>query len=727
MAFKLDRQLEKKDCGPTCLKMIARSYGKDLPIVQIRDLCETSKLGTSAFDLKLAGEKLGFKALLVKGQATNLTEKQIPTILYWHPAHFVVLYKISQCKSKKYYHIADPGYGKIKLDEETFRDRWEKDEKGIAILFEPTADFYNIKSKKIKEKKSFAQLWEMYRNYLKPHKGRINVAFFLTVLAMLFSWFMPFLFKQIVDVGIIGKNFSIISWLLIFQFILIVGNFLSRTLSSLLLMRINFQVGIQSLTNYLYKIIKLPISIFDRKQTSDFIVKLNDISRIQNFMSAEGISLFLLIINLLVFLSILIYFSISIFVVVFILMLTGIGWSIFFMKKRKRLDYELTRLQTENNLAIHEMVHEMAEIKINNAQNTKVVQWSDIYKKQTKTILASLHLNYWQTGGANLFSTMASLAATAICAYLVINNRITLGVMMSIGFIVGQITVPMEQLIYLLKGLQEVSISNERVQEIYTYKEENDDRKLIFSSFNSGIWIKDLSFKYLGSRNPFVLQNINLFIPKNTTTAIVGVSGSGKTTLLKLLLGFYAPTHGNIYIDDINFEKLELESFRNKIGVVMQNGHIYSNTIVENIAISDLNPNIERVMEVSKIACLDDFINRLPQKYNTRIGKNGIELSGGQKQRILIARALYNDPQILFLDEATSALDSNTEKTIVENLNLVMQNRTVIIIAHRFSTIKAADQIVVIHEGRISEVGNHTLLTNSQGEYFKLVKNQLDL
>ncbi len=727
MGFKLHWQLEKKDCGPTCLRMISRNYGKALSIKQIRSLCETSKLGTSIRDLKLAAEKLGFEAVIARGTHDVISKSQTPSILYWQNRHFVVLYDVKYKKGKTYYYIADPAFGKIKLSENDFKKRWEKEGKGFILLLEPTEDFYNLNVETTQKTNMFAQLWQMYRGFVSRYKSKISLALILTFVGMVCSWFIPFFFKQIVDVGIIGKQFNLIGWLLFFQFIVIFSNFLARTFSSILFMKINYKIGIEVLTDYLLKIIKLPIAIFDLKQSSDFIVKLFDISRIQNFLSQGGITLFLQIVNFLVFASILIYFNLIVFILVFGLVVVGIFWTTSFMKKRKRIDYELTRLETENTLTLQELITEMPEVKINSAQSTKVKQWSEIYAKQANATLASLNLSYWQTGGTNFFAIMASLSATGICAFFVIHDAMTLGVMMSIGFIVGQMTSPMEQVVYLLKGLQEVSISNERVQEVFDYKEENSDRKERFENLINGIFMKDISFKYHGSRSPFVLKNIDLFLAQNSITAIVGMSGSGKTTLLRLLLGFYKPTKGHILMDEVDLERIDLEDYRKHIGVVMQDGHIFSNTIAENIGMSDLNPDIEQVKKVAKVACLDEFIENLPLKYKTPIGKNGIELSGGQKQRILIARALYNDPQILLLDEATSALDANTEKAIVENLNKEMKNKTVIIIAHRFSTIKAADQIVVLQDGIVSEIGNHSLLTENKGEYFQLVRNQLEI
>lgn len=727
MNFKLYWQLEKKDCGPTCLRMILKYYGISITLNQVRALCETSKLGTSMGELKNATDKLGFKSVVARGSNKNLTIAQTPAILYWKSKHFVVIYNIKFKKNKRYFYIADPSFGKIKLSEDEFEQRWENEGKGFILLLEPTDRLYNLNVEKTQKANMFVQLWKMYKGFITRYKSKISLALILTFLGMICSWFIPFFFKQIVDIGIIGKQFSVIGWLLFFQFIVIFSNFLARTFSSILLMKVNYKIGVEVLTDYLLKIIRLPVAIFDLKQSSDFIVKLFDISRIQNFLSQGGISLFLQIVNFVVFASILIYFNIIVFLLVFGLVIAGIFWTISFMKKRKRIDYELTRLETENTLTLQELITEMPEVKINSAQYTKVNQWSEIYTKQAKATLASLNLSYWQTGGTNFFTIMASLSATGLCAFFVIHDVMTLGIMMSIGFIVGQLTSPMEQIVYLLKGFQEVSISNERVQEVFDYKEENSDRKEKFEHLTKGISLKDLSFKYNGSRSPFVLKNIDLFLPKNSITAIVGMSGSGKTTLLRLLLGFYKPTEGCILMDKKDLGTIDLENYREHIGVVMQDGHIFSNTIAENIGMSDLDPNIDQVKKVSKVACLDKFIESLPLKYKTPIGKNGIELSGGQKQRILIARALYNNPQILLLDEATSALDANTEKAIVKNLNAEMKNKTVIIIAHRFSTIKSSDQIVVLQDGIIVEIGNHSLLTESKGEYFNLVRNQLEI
>lgn len=729
MRLKYYRQLEEKDCGPTCLRMICRYYGKEYSIKKLRELCDITRAGTSLQDLKTTSENIGFECLGLKMDLEKLKTISLPVILYWKPAHYVVLYKIEYKRGKCYFHIADPGFGKVKLEVENMKKNWiYNDGKGFVLMLEPTDRFFELEDDSHKKDNELKELWNMYKHKILNYKHKISFALCLAVIAMVTSWILPFFFQKIIDQGVVGKNMQFVWWILLLQFVIAISNFISNSFSSVLLMQTNFKISIQIFANYLHKIIRLPISMFDRKQSSDFIVRMDDINRIQSFITSMGIEFFILISNLIVFSALLIYFNFSIFVVVFILGLLGIIWASFFLKKRKHLDYTLVSLNAENHLSVYEMITEMTEIKANNAQDNKVKQWEKIYKKQSKAFLSTLYLNYWQVLGPQFFSRLENLFTTVICAYLVINGDMTIGTMMGVGFVTAQLSAPMDKFIYFFRNLQDISLSNERVQEIQKMEDEDAYRQLLPPyKLGKGIALRNVSFKYLGSASPLVLKHVSLFIPKNKITAIVGVSGSGKTTLLKLLLGFYSPLSGKIFIDDIDMSEMNLGAWRNKVGVVMQNGYIFSGNILENIALADVNPDADRVKYAAKMACLDHFIEGLPQKYKTKIGKNGIDLSGGQKQRILIARAIYRDPEILLLDEATSALDANTERAIVENLNTTFKGKTVIIIAHRLSTIKSADQIVVIDEGEITEIGTHAMLSESMGEYFKLVKNQLEL
>ncbi|QIK59746.1 peptidase domain-containing ABC transporter [Dysgonomonas sp. HDW5A] len=730
MKFRYYKQLEEKDCGPTCLKMICKHYGKDYSIQSIRELCDITKVGTSMEDLKNAADKIGLDTLALKLDIENLKTIHLPVILYWKSSHYVILYKITLKKGKYYYYIADPGFDKIKLSEDDVINRWSlNDNKGYAMMFEPSPLFYKESAASKESGCGWLNgLWGMYRNKISEYKHKFSLALLLALVAMITSWTLPFFFQKIVDDGVVGKNIQLICWILIIQFIIAISNFLSNSFSSIFLMQTNFKISIQMFTDYLVKIIRLPIAMFDKKQNSDFVVRMDDITRIQNFITSAGIEFFLLFSNLVVFSALLIYFNLYIFLVVISLGIMGVVWASLFLKKRRHLDYQLVTLNAENHLSVYEMITEMTEVKANNAQNTKVGQWREIYDKQAKTFLSSLYLNYWQVLGPQFFSRLENLFTTAICSYLVISGSMTIGTMLSISFITAQLSAPMDRFIYFLRNLQDVSLSSERVGEIQSIEDEDFNRCTNPPErLEKGIIFDQVSFKYPGGGKRCILRDISLFIPKNKITAIVGISGSGKTTLLKLILGFYSPSSGNIYIDNLNMDQVIQNSWRDKIGVVMQNGYIFSGTIAENIALADPSPDMDKVRHAAMISCISEFVEELPQKYKTKIGKNGVDLSGGQKQRILIARALYKDPEVLLLDEATSALDANTEKVIVENLNSLFKDRTVVIIAHRFSTIKAADQVVVIDNGIITEIGTHRVLTESQGEYFKLVRNQLEL
>lgn len=729
MHFKFYRQLEEKDCGPTCLKMIAKHFGKEYEMEELREYCNLTRLGATLQDIKIAAENIGLSVLAIKVDVNMLKTLQLPIMLHWKNSHYVVLHRIEKKKEKYLFYIADPAFGKVSIGENILEKNWFYiDDKGFVLMFEPKESFFEREPFIKKKNQELRKLWNTYKIYLQEHRPKIIASIFLTIIVMTTSWTLPYLFQKIIDGGVIGKNMNLVWWIILLQFIIAISNFISNSISSVLLMRTNFKISVQLLTEYLSKVIRLPIKMFDTKVSSDFIVRMDDINRIQNFITTTGIDFFILAINLLVFSALLIYYNLSIFFIVFGLGTLGILWASFFLRKRRALDYALTSLHSENQLSVFEMITEMPEIKANNAEKNKIAQWKKIYKRQSETFLSTLYLNYWQVLGPTLFSRLENVFTTAICAYLVINNKMTIGTMMSIGFITAQLSAPMDKFIYFLRNLQDISLSNERVQEIQNREEENHNRNILVNkTIIDGIRLDNVTFKYPGSNSVPILNNINAFVPNGKVTAIVGMSGSGKTTLMKLLLGFYSPIQGNILIGDDNLSKVNLNSWRDRIGVVMQNGYIYGGTFIENIALADETPNIEQVKKAAELACLDDFIHNLPQKYKTKIGKSGIELSGGQKQRILIARAIYKNPEFLFLDEATSALDANTEKAIVENLSQFFKGKTVIVIAHRLSTVKNADQILVIQKGKIIESGNHKILASYKGEYFNLVKNQLEL
>lgn len=495
-----------------------------------------------------------------------------------------------------------------------------------------------------------------------------------------------------------------------------------------MLTKINFDESIKYIGKYLYKLTKLPIKFFDSRLNTDLIQRIGDQETLQNFLTNKFLEFFFTILNLLVFSAILCYYNYFSFSVFLTFSGVSIIWTLFFLKKRKRLDYDRFSINSENKNNIYEVINGMAEIKVNNAQNVVISKWQILQNQLNKISLDSLYLNYYQLIGSSFVNKLKDIIITFICAYLVIKNNLSLGVMMTIGYVLGQLSAPVIQITSFIQVFQDAKIALERLEDIQMRKDEDDNTKMLPPLLlNRGIRLSHVCFKYMVNSKKYVINNLSLSIPTGKITAIVGVSGSGKTTLAKLLLSFYYPQSGDIFLDDVRLNEVNSNLWREKCGVVMQNGIIFSGTISENIALHDYKPDIKRVKLASKIACVDEFIENLPLGYNTKIGNSGIDLSGGQKQRILIARAVYKNPQFIIMDEATSSLDANNEMKILNNLSRFFEGKTVVIIAHRLSTVKNANNIVVMERGTIVEEGTHRMLTSLKGVYYHLVKNQLEL
>lgn len=729
MIFPHFYQLESKDCGPTCLKIIARFYGKDFHINELKEYCSITRAGVSLQDLINGAEALGFGSLPAKLSIENIGRVPLPAILLWRQEHFVVLYKITQKKNRRQYHISDPAYGRIVLKEEDFVTQWINNEgMGVALMLEPTEKFYAIRAGKYNKYDSLAKLGKVLLSIVRSNKARSLLSLFLVAAATVFTWVFPFIFRRMIDEGVMGKNLHLVVMLLAAQFAIFSGQILADSISAILLMKINFEGAMKYLNSYLFKLIRLPLKIFDTKLNFDLILRMEDSDRIQSFLTHYTLEFILSLLNLCVFTIMLYFYSPPSFGIFLFITFFSIGWTLLFLDKRKILDYSRFSVSSRTRNNIYELISEMPEIKINNAHAAKIKKWEGLQNKLNKITLKALYLNYYQLLGANFLNRARDILITGLCSFLVIKGRLTIGSMMTIAFILGQLTRPIDSIIAIIKGLQDAKLSFDRLDEIQCLSEENEGKQISLStppqiqiSFDN-VW-----FKYEGSFSPFVLRNINLCIPAGKITAIVGASGSGKTTLLKLLLAIYDPSEGNILLDNCPLREVIPDTWRKKCGVVLQNGYIYSGTYAENIALAEENPDLEKVKKAAQIACIHDFIENLPLGYATQIGKTGIDLSGGQRQRILIARAVYRDPEFIFLDEATSSLDSQNEKAIMNNLSEFFEGRTVVVIAHRLSTVKNADQIVVMENGEIVEVGCHRNLSVTKGAYFNLVKNQLEL
>ncbi|MDR2121779.1 MAG: peptidase domain-containing ABC transporter [Flavobacteriaceae bacterium] len=721
-------QLESTDCGAACLAMILSYFGKNLSLSYIKTLFEFTRIGVSVQDIIDASKKVHLNSVALKVTPSELEEIPLPCILYWKQDHFVVLEKISE--KKKSYSLIDPSYGKITLDKEIFYAEWKGDnEKGIVIYSEPESDFDTAKYPKQEDKKlSESNIFIYALSFVKTNRLKYLYSLVFIIIGLITNWFIPFSFQKIIDLGISAKALQMIYYLLAAQFVLFLSNFIADFLSQLILTKINFTLSIDLRKILLQKILKLPISFFDTKVSAEVLQRLNDQQTVQNFLTWKGISLVLDILNILVFGGILLYFNFIIFGIYAFLSLISIFWVVLFLKNRKILEYAIFLKQSENSNSVYEFIMNMPEIKINNAQKVVINKIIKIQENLNKLELRSLILNTYQNAGVNILSKLKEIIAIGICAIFIIEEKMTLGSLLGISYIIGQLAGPVQNLLFFIKDAQDTDIANKRIELIYdSPNEDNSDKQHIENTDFKNIKIENISFKYPGKFNNYVLKDISFNIPANSVTAIVGASGSGKTTLMKLLLSYYPVNSGKIALDKFSINDVFADEWRKKCGIVLQNGNIFSGTIANNIALSDETIDIGKIQTACKIAGIQSFIEQLPMHYYTKIGNTGIQLSGGQQQRILIARAVYKNPQYIFFDEATSALDAENEKIIHDNLQEFFKGKTVLIIAHRLSTVKNADRIIVLKNGQIAEQGTHQELVALGADYFHLVKNQLEL
>lgn len=720
-------QHDSTDCGPTCLRIMSNYYGKDFSLEYLREQSYIGKDGVSLLNTKILAEKLGFETVSVKlDLQTIIEENPLPCILHWNQNHFVVLYKIKKqlFTNKLQFYLADPAHGKVVLNQEQFTKAWisSQDEKGIALLLSPTQSFYEQENISMKNK-GFSFLWQ----YIHPNKKQLFSLLFFTFFAGFVSLLFPFITQYTVDKGIKNKDISFITLLLFAQLFLLFGQAFTNLLRNFILLKVNTNIGINIISDFLIKLTKLPIRFFDSKSIGDINQRILDHERIEQFLTLNAVSTLFGVFNFIIFSGILIYYSILFFVIFIAGSIVSICWVWLFMKKRKSIDYQRFQVQQQNQDAVFEIISGMSEIKLNNAEQLKIHEWAAVQTKLYEINFKGLKIEQGQEIGSFAITQMKNVLLTFLVAKQVIHDQITFGVMLSISYIIGQMNSPLELLIAFFKQGQDAQISLGRMSEIHNYKNEEIENQTTLINKNSDIILDNISFQYEGEYSPYILKDFSLMIPNGKVTAIVGASGSGKTTLLKLLLKFYDVTKGNIIIGNQNLNDINPNQWREKCGVVMQDGFIFSDTIERNITISDKEINMERLINACKMANIFEFIQTLPLGFNTKIGGNGLGVSIGQKQRILIARAIYKNPEFLFFDEATSSLDAKNEKEITDNLEQFFENKTVVIVAHRLSTVKNADQIIVLDGGEIVETGTHEQLVKNKSHYFNLVSNQLEL
>lgn len=723
--FPFFRQLDYRDCGPTCLRMIAKFHGKTFSREFLRDKAGITRMGVTMAGIADAAEAIEMHTLGMRIDLNSLVnEAPIPFIVPWRQKHFVVVHKTT--KDKIY--VADPAKGLLEYDHQDFLDAWTtaQDKTGFVLLFEPNPNFFELKEDKTKTK-SFGFLW----SYLKPYKKLINQLLVGFMIGIIIQFFVPFLMQSVVDVGVNNQDFSFIYLVLIAQLVLFISQTLVSIFREWLLLHLTGRFNIKMVSDFLFKMLKLPVNFFDTRNTGEYLQRIHDHERIQDFVSSSSFNMLYSVVLFLVFNFVLAFYNFKIFIFFLIGSVAYIGWTLFFLKKRAELDFKRFDQQSASQTSLVQIIDGVREIKINNSQRKNRWKWEQVQISLFKISMNSLKLAQYQSIGSNFINELKNIFITFLSASAVVNGEITLGMMLSIQYIVGQLNLPLSNFISFIQLWQDAKISLERLWQVHS-KDDEDIAELNKAKElpeNKSIHIKNLSFQYGSKSSQMVLKNISFEIPQGKTTAIVGASGSGKTTLIKLLLKFYEPTEGTILIGNTNLKDINNDYWRMNCGAVLQETFIFNDTIAGNISESEQNEIMDRdkLKNAVYISNIEDFVERLPNKLNTELGASGIRLSGGQEQRLMIARAVYKNPEFVFFDEATSSLDANNEKVIMEKLNSFLNKKTSVIVAHRLSTVRNADTIIVLDDGEVVEQGNHEQLTMLKGRYYDLVKNQLEL
>lgn len=723
------------DCGPTCIRIIAAHYGRDVSLPRLRDLSKTTREGSSLLGLSSAAESLGFHTAGIKLTWEQLRDEMpLPCIAHWNQNHFIVIYKIAKKRGERYVYVSDPAVGLLKYTEEQFLKSWleikgEKgqNDQGILLLVETTPRFYEQRDGE--EKKGDRFTLARLVGYLRPHRRSLVQLVLAMIAGSLLSLILPFITQGVVDQGVALGRLDFVKTMLIAQLLIVFGQLANELIRSWLMLHITARVSISLISDFLSKLMRLPIAFFDTKMTGDIMQRIQDHGRIQSFLTNSLISIVIAAVLLLLYGSILGGYNLTILLVFLVGSMVYAGWILLFLRWRKQLDYKRFQESANNQGNIVQLIGGMQDIKLNNCEKQKRWEWERIQARLFKISISGLTLSQTQQIGGTFIDQAKNIFISYLAAKGVIDGNMTLGMMTALTYIIGQLNAPVSQFISFVRESQDANISMERLGEIHNREDEEPigKEKVRDIPGDADLEFRNVTFQYEGPLSPKVLAGISLKVPHGKVTAIVGASGSGKTTMLKMMLGFYAPAEGVVTLGGNELANYSESAWRAQCGCVMQEGYIFSNSIAENIALCDDTPDMARVRRAADVANIKDWIEHLPLGYNTKIGADGHGLSTGQKQRILIARAAYKNSPYLFFDEATNSLDANNEKVIMENLDRLFEDKTVVIVAHRLSTVKNADNIIVLDSGHIVEEGTHAELTAKKGYYYELVRNQLEL
>lgn len=724
------KQHDAMDCGPTCLRMIAAFYGRHYSLERLRQKSRITKEGVSLLGVSEAAESLGFRTMGVSISFEQLCEAPLPCIVFWNQQHFVVVYDIKKHKNGFTVYVADPAGERLKYTQDEFCRNWISTEDegvphGIALLLEPSPEFYSYEGE-TEHRTGFRFLF----SYLKPYKKMLVQLILGLILGSLLLLILPFLSQAVVDIGISTYNLNFVYLVLAAQLVLTFSNATVQFIRGWILLHLGSRINIALISDYLIKLTRMPMGYFDTKMVGDILQRINDHTRIQDYLTNSSLNVLFSFFNIVILGLVLAFYSLKIFAIFIIGSLLYFLWVWLFMKKRAELDHKNFAQQSANQSTVIQLITGMQEIKLNACEQQKRWGWEAIQARLFRIRVKGMALSQYQDSGAIFINQTKNILITALVAKFVIDGEMTIGMMVAVQYIIGQLNSPVDQIIEFARKTQDARLSLDRLSDLQTQEDEAtlDDSRIQEIPSGKNLLAGGLYFAYDGtSEGIYVLNDVGIMIPSGKKTAIVGTSGSGKTTLLKLFLGYYPPQKGIILLGENRLDNYSRKEWRSRCGIVMQEGFIFSDSIARNIAPAAEIIDKERLLMAATMANLSDFIDSLPLGYNTKIGNDGHGLSQGQKQRILIARAIYKDPEFVFLDEATNALDANNEKVIMENLNKFFKGRTSIIVAHRLSTVRDADQIIVLDKGKVVEVGTHDDLSEKKGAYYHLVKNQLEL